>query len=142
MAHALYPAVLVVVDVCPLIVLTSPLKLPVLSPFLPREGKSRTHVRACLLTVSDRASQGVYDDLSGPAMRQFLENKVRRVLTRFGLTLPGRSPPLPAAAASPGVMELDPLTGLSRMCIHRLCFFKLFLEKGVYLFLPVDRRSL
>ncbi|CAM9193389.1 unnamed protein product [Scytosiphon promiscuus] len=38
-------------------------------------GARRTHVKACLLTVSDRASQGVYDDLSGPAMRQFLENK-------------------------------------------------------------------
>ncbi|CAN0529083.1 unnamed protein product, partial [Ectocarpus sp. 12 AP-2014] len=32
-------------------------------------------VNACLLTVSDRASQGVYEDLSGPAMRQVLENK-------------------------------------------------------------------
>lgn len=31
---------------------------------------------ACLLTVSDRASQGVYEDLSGPAMRDFLANKV------------------------------------------------------------------
>ncbi|CBN76716.1 conserved unknown protein [Ectocarpus siliculosus] len=39
-----------------------------------REGV-RTHVNACLLTVSDRASQGVYEDLSGPAMRQVLENK-------------------------------------------------------------------
>ncbi|CAM9235871.1 unnamed protein product [Ectocarpus sp. 4 AP-2014] len=38
-------------------------------------GARRTHVNACLLTVSDRASQGVYEDLSGPAMRQVLENK-------------------------------------------------------------------
>ncbi|CAM9122404.1 unnamed protein product [Pylaiella littoralis] len=38
-------------------------------------GACRTHVNACLLTVSDRASRGVYDDLSGPAMRQFLANK-------------------------------------------------------------------
>ena len=34
-------------------------------------------MNACLLTVSDRAAQGLYDDLSGPAMREFLANKVR-----------------------------------------------------------------
>lgn len=48
--------------------------------YSPREqGKCRvrTHVKACLLTVSDRASQGVYEDLSGPAMKEFLANKVR-----------------------------------------------------------------
>lgn len=39
--------------------------------------RARTHVNACLLTVSDRAAQGLYDDLSGPAMREFLANKVR-----------------------------------------------------------------
>ncbi|CAM9943975.1 unnamed protein product, partial [Choristocarpus tenellus] len=32
----------------------------------------KTKISACLLTVSDRASQGVYEDLSGPAMREFL----------------------------------------------------------------------
>ena len=31
----------------------------------------------CLLTVSDRASQGVYKDLSGPAMRKLLTDEVR-----------------------------------------------------------------
>lgn len=39
-------------------------------------GSCRTHINVCLLTVSDRASQGVYEDLSGPAMREFLGNMV------------------------------------------------------------------
>lgn len=51
-------------------------------------------MNACLLTVSDRASKGVYDDLSGPAMRQFLENKVRGLLLSRG----GFSSPRPARA--------------------------------------------
>lgn len=32
-------------------------------------------MNVCLLTVSDRASQGLYEDLSGPAMRQFMGKK-------------------------------------------------------------------
>ena len=34
------------------------------------------HVRFGVVTVSDRASTGVYDDLSGPAMLQFLSEAV------------------------------------------------------------------
>lgn len=51
------------------------------APFVLRSrfaGKSRTRIKACLLTISDRASQGVYEDLSGPAMREFLESKARK----------------------------------------------------------------
>lgn len=38
-------------------------------------GAATTHVTVCLLTVSDRASQGVYEDLSGPAMRKLLTDE-------------------------------------------------------------------
>lgn len=97
----------------PLIVFSPLARLHVLLPVFPartREGASRTHVKACLLTVSDRASQGVYEDLSGPAMREFLENKVKSGACQplsAPLSIPTSAT---AAAVRPGVVALDPLT--------------------------------
>lgn len=95
---------------------------------LPYAGARRTHVNACLLTVSDRASQGVYEDLSGPAMRQVLENKVR-----------GGLRPLPAALwaswhskpLQPGKLPLSLRSwpGACHGCWGRNCFGAVYREQ-------------
>ena len=35
------------------------------------------HVRFGVLTVSDRASAGIYDDLSGPAILKFFDDAIK-----------------------------------------------------------------
>lgn len=38
---------------------------------------SEDHVKFGIVTVSDRASAGIYDDLSGPAILQFFNEAIR-----------------------------------------------------------------
>lgn len=74
-------------------------------------GAPTTHITVCLLTVSDRASQGVYKDLSGPAMRKLLTDEAR----------PGPLVPFHFASSSCSV-NLDEIKSRSTKKSFCLCY--------------------
>ena len=54
--------------------------MPAVTPAIYRGGDGKSlgdHVKLGVVTVSDRASAGVYDDLSGPAILKFFEEALK-----------------------------------------------------------------